>query len=107
MDQPAPLNIVLFREGALMVARCLEYDIAAQGETVEAAMAAWVDVFAAQIIIDVRAGREPLAQIGPAPERIFEVFRRAKRLAPEPLRLPDEVPPPWMLAAMHPELRVA
>lgn len=99
------LTILILREGPLTVARSLEYDIVAQGDSIDEALAAWADVFAAQIILDVRAGREPLADVGPAPERYFELFKRAKRLETEPIRLPDEVPHPWMIAAMHPELR--
>jgi len=105
--RPAPkaLTILVLREGALTVARCLEYDIVAQGQSVDEALRAWAEVFAGQIIIDARAGREPLAQVGPAPERFFELYQRARKLEGTPMRLPDEVPQPWMIAAMHPELR--
>ncbi len=99
------LTILVFREGTAMVAQCLEYDIVAQGPTAREAMQAWADVFAGQIVLDLRAGREPLADVGPAPERYFELFKEAYRLEAEPIRLPDEVPHAWMIAAMHPELR--
>jgi hypothetical protein len=102
---PPKLTILLLHEGLLTVARCLEYDIAAQGNSIEEAIDAFADVLAAQIMLDVRAGREPLSQIGPAPEEYFEKYRRAKRLESEPLRLPDGVPQAWVIGAMHPELR--
>ena len=100
------VSSLLIREGQLAVARSLEVDIAAQGATIAEALRAWAETFAAQILVDIRAGREPLSGIGPAPERCFEQFRRATRLAPEPLRLPDEVPESWMFAAMRSESRV-
>jgi hypothetical protein len=49
MRPPDHLTILILREGSLTVARCLEHDVAAQGESIEEALRAWVDVFAAQI----------------------------------------------------------
>ncbi len=100
------LDVLVFKEGRLMVARCLQYDIAAQGETIDEALAAWEDVFTAQILVDKKAGREPLAGIGPAPQRYFDLFKKAvHRLEGAPMRLPDEVPESWMIAAMRSEIR--
>jgi hypothetical protein len=101
------LTILFLREGPLTVAQCLEYDIAAQGDGIDEALRAWGDVLAGQIIVDIRAGREPLSDVRPAPDYYFDMVPRSKRLAdPTPVRLPDDVPPAWMLHAMHPELRV-
>jgi hypothetical protein len=99
------ITILVLREGTAMVARCLEYDIAAQGDTIEDALEAWEDVFIGRILLDMRAGRELFHGIGRAPERYFELFRRARPMAANPIPLPNDVPQPWMRAAMHPELR--
>lgn len=88
-----------------MVAHGLEHDIAAQGDTVEEAIDAWQDVLVAQVLVDLQANREPLSGVGPADERYFAAFKRAKRLEHEVFRFPDDVPAPWQFAS--PELRVA
>jgi hypothetical protein len=71
MTLPDRLTLVLVREGDQMVALCLEYYIVAQGDDVPSALRSWADVFAAQIEIDLREGREPLAGIQPAPEKDY------------------------------------
>lgn len=101
----ATLQVLIFREGPLMVARCLEHDIAAEGENIGEAWEVWKIVFKAQILVDIRAGKEPLADIGPAPDLYFDMFRHAMLLESTPIRLPDTVPMGLMKAAMHPELR--
>jgi hypothetical protein len=74
------LNVVIVREGELMVAHGLEHDIAAQGDSVEEAIEAWEGVLAAQVLVDIRAGREPLSGVGPADAHYFDAFKKAKRL---------------------------
>lgn len=100
------LTILLLKEGTQWVAQCLEHNLAAQGPEIDDAIEAFSDVLAAKIITDVRAGRDPLASCRPAPTRFFELAQRAKHIESSiPLRLPDEVSPPWM-RVVEPELFV-
>ena len=74
--EPQKLTILITREGTLMVARCLEYDIVAQGKSNTNALVAWLDVYNGQMIVDERAGREPLEGIKPSPQRYFDLVNQ-------------------------------
>jgi hypothetical protein len=97
------VTILLAVDGGQMVARCLEHDIAAFGRTVEEAMTAWRDVFAAQILLDLKAGRAPLEGIEPAPPECFEMYERGRKLDYEPILVATG----GRHAVLKPELRVA
>lgn len=96
------MRVLLLKEDGLWVAQCLEYDIAAQGPTVEAAKEAFVVAFAAQIVVALHHGEEPLATFGRAPQHYWDRFSKAQRLA-EPIRIPDpiSIPPAFMINAMQ------
>lgn len=98
------MRVLLLKEDDLWVAQCLEYDIAAQGPTVDAAKEAFVRAFAAQIAVALHHGEEPLATFGPAPRYYWDRFSEAQRLA-EPIRIPDPIetpiPPAFMINAMQ------
>ena len=52
--------IVLFQENNKWVVQCINYDIAAQGDTIEKAVNAFEKTFIGQIILDIENGKEPL-----------------------------------------------
>jgi len=81
------LSVLLIHERDAYVAVCLEHFLAAQGTTLEQAQRALVQTLVTQIGLDVRAGRAPLAQHGPAPEKYWRAFQQAVRreVAPEPV----------------------
>ncbi|MBZ0118148.1 MAG: hypothetical protein K8H88_14195 [Sandaracinaceae bacterium] len=106
MTRELKLTILLIKEGPLWVAQCLEHDIAAQGGTIDETMDAFGVVLTAQLVMDYEAGREPLAELQPAPRAYWEQLEDAKALQEAPtLPLPDFVPPAW-ICPVQPELRV-
>lgn len=97
------LRVLLLKSNDVWVAQCLEHDIAAQGRSIEAAKASFEHVFLGHVKLDESAGREPLANVPPAPDFYWERFRKASRLA-DPL---TNVPPAFMVGEALQELRVA
>lgn len=103
---PTELNILIMHKGPFMVARSLEFDIAAQGRSFREAFQNWCDVFIAQIQMDLRAGRQPLSMVPAAPKDLRDYFEQAFALEAEalpPPMLPDDVPREWQ----RPHARVA
>ena len=87
---PRRLRLLLLKEGTQWVAQCLEHDLAAQGPEIDDAVNAFVDLFAAKVIADAAAGREPLSSCKPAPAYYFDLAQRAKHIEDSmPRRLPD------------------
>ena len=89
------ISVVLFQEGEWWTAQCLEYDIAAQAETVPALCYEFVRVLFGHMIANTELGREPFEGIEAAPEEYWHMFTDAKvhlqgdRL---PFRMPSTVP---------------
>lgn len=67
------LTVLIVRDSGLWIARFLQHDIVAQGESLAEAVNALMDVFYSQISIDLREGREPLCGIGPAPRLYWDL----------------------------------
>src|SRR5262249_29907877 len=78
-----PLKVLLRKENRSWVAQCVDYDIAAQGETVRAAMSAFHRTLKAQVMLDIERGREPLKAIPAAPEVYAKQFDVAEPLREE------------------------
>ena len=72
------LNVLFFREaaGGPWVAQGLEKDIAAQGETIEAAKTAFERTVFGYLTVDRKLGREALSCLRPAPEAYWEAYKR-------------------------------
>ena len=83
------MRVILFQEEGMWVAQCLEYDIAAHGETVIDAKEAYARVFAAQVIMAFQLDEEPLANIDKAPQQYWDMLENSQRLA-APITVPDE-----------------
>lgn len=103
------VSVLFLREGGGWVAQCLEYDIAAQGQTIPATKAAFVRTFCGQVIVDLHHGEEPLATFPPAPAEYLEKFMTAERLADrQPLLIPRQaIPPAYIIHAMADDLRIS
>lgn len=69
------VSVLLINEGEAWSAQCLDYDIAAQGATFQKVMDSFEKTFLGQIALDIRSGREPLANIDCAPQEYFESVR--------------------------------
>lgn len=74
------LRILLFKPGSQWVAQCLEVDLVAQGPEIDDAMEAFVSVLTGRILLDLKAGREPLSSCEKTPAKYVELAQRAKAL---------------------------
>jgi predicted RNase H-like HicB family nuclease len=104
------LAVLLIPQGPeCWVAQCLQYDVAEQGPTIDAAVENMWRALLLHITIDLREGREPLARLPKAPARLWERFNHGKTLQERKTFYapPDAVPPSRTLHATTNELRVA
>jgi hypothetical protein len=65
---------VVFQEPGGWVARGLEHDIAAQGRTMDAAVAMLFSLVRAHVEFDRRHARQPLSVFAPAPELYWSAY---------------------------------
>ena len=116
MDKTCHLQILLCKEGSegiwKWVAQCLQYDIAAQGNTIAEAMVSFERTFCGQIVVDLAVGRKPLEGIPEAPRAYWDEFQSAEKLADtdRPMHMwppPESIPPPLMINAVADDMRVA
>lgn len=111
-------TLILIPECGKWVAQCLEYDIAAQGDTPKIAIDEWKTTLSGQIMLDLADGKEPLKGISKPPSiyhklaedygRLMEEKEKYKRdpeidmlshnKQPLPLSLATESLPPAKLA---------
>ena len=76
------VRVVVFQEGGDRVcAQCLEYDIAAQGKTLDDCLHELDRLIAGHIAISVEHGLEPLRNLKPAPRRFWDWFDNSKNSA--------------------------
>lgn len=107
------LNLLLMNHQGTWVLQCLQYDIAAQGETIDAAKRAFARAFLGQVIVNIEHGKEAMADVPRAPTEYWDRFRKAKAVQGDFVEVltapPDDlnVPPAWMVHAMSNELRLA
>ena len=107
---PCGLRIVVFPEThRTWTARALEYDLAARGRTIEAAIDTLVRLIQAHVEHDLRHNRTPLSAFAAAPKVYWNAFDRAAEL---PLQMEldwkDTDRPARVVAAMlsdHPAIR--
>lgn len=101
------LSVLFIRDGDCWVAQCLEYDIAAQGKTLEEVNEALERTFVGQILLDVRRGKEPLQGIPKAPKLYWERFEHGERLKDEDrFSLPENGLPGFMIDALAKDRRI-
>lgn len=68
------IRVVLFQEEGQWVAQCLEYDIAAQGTTIDEAQNEWARTFKGYIALSEENNVEPLQGVPKAPDFYEEEF---------------------------------
>ena len=73
------------------VAQCLEYDIAAQGQTLDVVKQRFTLTLIGQMTVDIKHGKKPLEGIKEAPSKFWEHFKQGERLERQPpFYSPDE-----------------
>jgi hypothetical protein len=83
------LRILLFKPGSQWVAQCLDVDLVAQGPEIDDALEAFASVLTGRILLDLKAGREPLSSCEQPPAKYLELARRAKALR-DNRQVPDQ-----------------
>jgi len=102
------LSVLLFQQDKTWIAQCLEWDVAAQGKTLDDALNSFEKTFVGQIILDIEGGRNPLETTPQAPKEYWEKFDIAKKLEErKPFYLPEEMLPAYIIAATAQDLRIA
>lgn len=106
------LRILVFPEThRTWIARGLDYDLSAEGRTIEAAVDTLLRIVRAHIAFDLRHHREPLSAFASAPRAYWGAFARGTPLpVPIPLDWIDGGPPPQIIATVvtqHPAIRPA
>jgi hypothetical protein len=97
------VSVVLCREGEGWAAQCLQYDIAAQGKTIQEAKDSLEKAFVSQVMIDLLHETDALSAIPQAPREYWVMFERGERLTD---RKPFYFPPEMMVRASTQELRI-
>ena len=106
------VSILLCKEGSGedsgWVAQCLEYDITAQGKTIQDAKKAFGKTFVGQILVDLKHGKAPLQGIKKAPKEYWDKWNVSEQLADhrQPFYLPDNIPPAFVIHAAATDMRV-
>lgn len=79
------IRAVLLEEGGAWSAQCLDYDIAAQAETLLDLHDELARVLAAHIAASIELGREPFSSVKPAPRRFWELYESGLRMESKPM----------------------
>lgn len=77
MPTDTAIAAILFQEGDAWVGHCVQYDIFAQGTTLDDARSRLEETIAVEIEFDQQRGVAPLSDIGPAPEWVAQRYNQA------------------------------
>jgi len=72
------VRVVVFQEGEVVCAQGLEYDIAAQGPTVDDCLYEFERLVVGHIAISLEHGLEPFKGLQPAPEKFWTLFEQSR-----------------------------
>jgi hypothetical protein len=100
------LGVLFFRDTAtgMWNAQALEYDISANGPTVEHAKKAFERTIDAYLQQDARHQREPFSTLTRAPQVFWDVWERVTQKQTESLSVSgDEMPPAYVIQAITEE----
>lgn len=87
------LNVLFIKDNECWVAQCLQYDIAAQGDTISDAKAAFEYAIAAEASFLDECG-DGLDAIPSAPKFFWDMYEKGSELSPiqeKPMRLPSKL----------------
>jgi len=108
--QPTQISVIVIKEGSSFTAQCLQYDIAAQGDSITNAMTKLQRTLVSEIVVCEVLNKNCLDSIPPAPDFYWQLFKKeslaieAKSLPP--LRTDSDVPPSFMMSEA-PVVRIA
>lgn len=97
------ISVVLYQEGNCWIAQGLEYDITAQAFSLPELHQRFALKVAAEVVISIDLGKEPLQGLSPAPEvfwRMFEDAPMSVSAEPPPVRIEDGTIAPRIIPRM-------
>lgn len=74
------ISILLLQEDNGWVAQCLEKDIAAQGNSINEALASFKNTFIGQLILDYEDNKTPLEDLQEAPKEYWDKYQLSRPL---------------------------
>lgn len=77
-------KLQLIQEGDLWSIQCLDFDIAAQGRTIDEAKDRFEKTFLGQIELDIKEKREPFSGVEKAPQEFWEMFEKTEPACNDP-----------------------
>ena len=80
MAQSERIRVLILPELGFFVAQCLEFDIAAQGSTIEEVMGNFSYAVLAHFDIAEERGEEPLEHVEPAPDFYVALYEKGQKL---------------------------
>lgn len=75
------VQVIVYQEGSGWVGQCLQVNFSARAETWDAVAAEVQQVLVEHIVSARLAARTPFADLSPAPQRFWELFRNGVPLA--------------------------
>ena len=101
------IPVLFIQDGAFWRAQALEFDLSAQGSSLEKAKRAFECAFIGQVLLDRRMNRKPFSSLPPAPKTFWDQFfeivsQRPTTVMTEPIEtdpVPGETPPAFMVQA--------
>ena len=100
------INVLAFQEGTQWSAQCLQYDIAAQANSLPELSKAFERALAGHIFVCCELGLEPFEGLKPAPKQYWDLFNTA-RMKAEPEERAEFRLPPEVHRIPKPELRIS
>jgi hypothetical protein len=101
------VQVLILREYDSWIAQGLNYDITGHGQSLDEVIDNFGLTFVGQILVDLKHGERPLANTRPAPRFYWQKFEEATRLSEKKrFRLPEEIPPAFMVSAEAADLRI-
>ena len=98
-------RVLLIPHGDSWTAQCLEYDLAAQGQSLRETQKRFELLISDQIALDKHFGRKPFAGLPKAPRVYWNAWTRARELAIE--RVPKRQAKSAGMSFFHPVERIA
>jgi len=80
MQKAIGIKVVLFQDGTLWVAQCVNHDLASQGKTLEEAQRNLIRMIVGNVILDLQKGIKPLSQYASAPKAFQDIFNQSLML---------------------------
>ena len=89
-------HVLLFQEAAQQeikwVAQCVNYDLAAQGTSIDDALSSFEKIIIGQMMLDIESNKKPFEDMSETPKELKNKFNEARVLEDKsPFQIPKEL----------------